>query len=377
MNKNKGKVCIAMSGGVDSAVAAVLLKNQGFECIGIFMRFWSDPKLNKEITNKCCSLESFESARRVAHKLGFPIYTLNFKQPFKKLIVDDFIRQYQAGLTPNPCIRCNKFIKFDLLLKKAKMLGCNYLATGHYVKIETRDKKQETREEAKKNLSPVACHLSLAQAKDKNKDQSYFLYTLKQNQLKHLLFPLGDYTKVQVRELAKKLKLPVHNRPDSQEICFIAEKKPVEFLKRYLPLKPGLIKTVDGKIIGQHEGLPLYTLGQRKGIKIGGIGPFYVVRMDYKTNTLIVSNKRDDKKLYTKKFIVKEVSWISEKPSWPLNCQVKIRYQAPGIKCQVVKNRVILSQPQWAVTPGQSAVFYSGQRVLGGGAIDRLKKFEK
>ncbi len=356
MKKNK-KVCIAMSGGVDSSVAAGLLKKQGYDCVGVFMHFWADPLAEDKALNKCCSTESFQLARRVAGRLGFPLYTLNLKDSFKKQVVDNFLDQYQKGFTPNPCIRCNQFIKFDLLVKKAKMLGCNYLATGHYVKkSKIRNKK-------------IKIGYELLQAKDKKKDQSYFLYNLKQNQLGYLLFPLGNYTKPQVRAIAARWHLPSASRPDSQEICFIGGKNHNDFLKRYLNLKPGAIKTVSGKTIGRHEGLPLYTLGQRKGIKIGGIGPFYVVGFDYKNNVLIVSNSGNDAKLYAKQFTVKKINWINQPVK---NCQVKIRYQAPAIKCQITKNKIILAKPQRAVTPGQSAVFYDGQKMLGGGIIDKI-----
>lgn len=344
-----------MSGGVDSSVAAALLKQQGYDCVGIFIKFWTEKKT--DLKNKCCSAQAYSDARKVANRLGFPLYTLNFQQSFKKAVVDKWLQEHQKGNTPNPCIRCNQFIKFDLLLKKAKMIGCDYLATGHYVK---KTKKQEN----KKTI------YELIAGKDTNKDQSYFLYTLTQNQLKHLIFPLGNLTKIEVRKIAKKLNLPVYQKPESQEICFVPEITHYPFLKRHLKLKPGPIKTLDGEILGYHQGLPLYTLGQREGIGIGGIGPFYVVKLDYKNNTLVVSPNRDDKLLYTKKFKVKEVNWISgQQPKKAEKFGVKIRYQAKTIPCNINKNIITLNIPQRAVMPGQSAVFYQGQQVLGGGII--------
>ena len=376
MLKRLPKVAIAMSGGVDSSVAAALLKKQGYNCLGIFMKFWSETQNDTNNNtkrhsweNKCCSAEAFLDARRVCQKLKMPIYTLNFQAPFKKTVVDNFLKQYQTGLTPNPCIRCNQFIKFDLLLKKAKMLGCQYLATGHYARL---------RREIPKSKLQIP-KFKLLMAKDKNKDQSYFLYTLTQKQLKNILFPIGDYTKTEVRKLAKKFGLPVYQKPESQEICFIAEKYPDNFLKRYLKLKSGPIITVEGKKIGGHQGLPIYTLGQRRGIKIGGIGPFYVVKKDFKKNTLIVTNKVNDPALFSGEFLVKDMSWVAGRPpQLLLKCWVRIRHQAPLVECLVTSDKrqetrrsylVELKKPIRAITPGQSAVFYQGEEVLAGGVI--------
>ena len=355
---NKKTICVAMSGGVDSSVAAALLQKQGYQVIGLFMRFWSDPKaLKSNPQNRCCSLESYEDAKKVAQQLGFKLYTLNLKQPFKKYVVDYFLKSFQQGLTPNPCIQCNQFIKFDLFLKKAKALGANYIATGHYAQV----KKQGS-------------SYQLLKAKDLVKDQSYFLYRLKQKQLKQILFPIGDYTKPRVRELARKFGLKTHSKSDSQEICFIPEKNHNDFLKRYLKLKPGPISDQKNQEICQHEGLPLYTIGQRKGIGIGGGTPYYVVSKDAKKNVLYVTTNPQDQGLFSKELTVQDLIWISgNKPSKDLNITAKIRstHQAQPAKLVIQgrKVRVVFTKPQRAIAPGQSVVFYQRDKVLGGGII--------
>jgi len=272
-------------------------------------------------------------------------------------VVDDFLKQYKSGSTPNPCINCNKYIKFDLLLKKAIKLGCDYVATGHYVKkIE------------------VKSTYNIQRGRDKSKDQSYFLYNLNQNKLKHIVFPLGGYTKTQVKSLAKKYKLPVTWDRESQEICFIVEKRLDKFLKRHLKLKSGKVVTTGKKIVGKHDGLALYTLGQRRGIKIGGIGPFYVVKKNSKRNELIVSNEKDDKLLYTNEFEINNANWIDNKPENNQKYEVQIRYQAKPVLCRIKtlpngKYKIILDKSARAVTIGQSAVIYKGMQLIGGGII--------
>ncbi|MFH1225798.1 MAG: tRNA 2-thiouridine(34) synthase MnmA [bacterium] len=343
---SKKKVAVAMSGGVDSSVAAALLKKQGYFVTGVFMKFWNEA--NSYLENKCCSLDAHEDARKVAEKLNIPLYAFNFKNDFKKQVVDDFLEKYQNGLTPNPCVRCNQFIKFGLFLKKTKALGCDYIATGHYAQIKK-----------------AGDNYYLLKGKDKTKDQSYFLWALKQEQLKHILFPVGKYNKIEVRKLAKKFNLPVHNKKDSQEICF-TPKHHNEFLKKHLKLKPGPIMTLAGQKIGQHQGLPLYTIGQRKGIAIGGIGPFYAVKLDYQKNILWVARKFNDKAIYKKNLIIKEVNWLAEKP---FKCQAKVRYGHPAVSVVIKKNKVEFKKPQRAITPGQSIVFYQGEQVFGGGVI--------
>ena len=354
--KYKLKIAAAMSGGVDSSVAAALLKRQGHRVVGIFLHFWHEAAPPDKggvggVENKCCSLKALTDARRVADKIGIPLYVLNFSGIFKKQVVADFLDEYQKGRTPNPCVRCNKLVKLGYLIKQARRLGFAYVASGHYAR----------------NIAG-----RLFKAKDKTKDQSYFLYTLNQAELKHLLFPLGDYTKRQVRQLAKKFKLPVAEKPESQEICFIPEKSHNEFLRRHLKLRPGLIKTFGGKILGHHQGLPLYTIGQRKGIEIGGTGPYYAAKMDYKTNILYVVNDGHDKRLYKKSLMAKQVNWLSP-VELPLNCSAVIRYRHKPVACQLAKSggncRVRFKELERAITPGQSVVFYQGEKVLGGGII--------
>ena len=348
--KNAQKVVIAMSGGVDSSVAAALLKRDGFDVIGVFM------KLNK------FSSESEVRARKVAKILKIPFYVLNFEKEFKKRIVDYFLDGYKKGITPNPCVVCNKEIKFGLLLEKALKLGADYVATGHYTR------KKEIRE----NSCSDSCKFAMLKAKDKEKDQSYFLWMLNQEQLKRILFPIGDLTRKEVENLAKKFKLPVLKAKKSVEICFIP-KTINDFLKKYLKQKPGKIVDTEGKVLGKHEGLWFYTIGQRKGINLPG-GPYFVLDKDLKRNLLIVTkNERD---LLKKELICENVNWISGKePKLPLKVKVKIRYRTKFASAILSKNlkartyNLKFLKSQRAITPGQSVVFYKGQELLGGGII--------
>lgn len=357
-SSKRKKVLVAISGGVDSAVAAKLLIEKGYDVSGIFLNFWKES--GKETSeNKCCSLEAQLDAKKVCLFLGIPFYTFNFSRKFKKDVVDNFLSEYQVGNTPNPCVVCNKKIKIGGLLEYAKSLGFDFLATGHYVRI-------------KKNQNSFY----LLRGLDENKDQSYFLYTLKQSQLKKLLFPLGNLKKPEVRRIASKDDLPVASKSESQEICFISGKRHNDFLKKYLKLKPGKIKLWPGNlVIGEHQGLPLYTIGQRRGIDIGGTGPYYAASFDYKNNDLYVVKNFDDPILYGKEMLVKDFYWVNKKNlKFPLKTKVVIRYRHKAVTCTVesAKNkmlRVIFFRRQRAITPGQSAVFYSGNKVLGGGII--------
>lgn len=357
--KNKKiKVLVAMSGGVDSSVAAQLLKNQGYEVAGVFLHFWKDESAGLKVENRCCSLESLLDAKAVASKVGIPLYSFNFSEPFKKAVVDNFLDEYASGRTPNPCVVCNREIKIGRLLKQARALGFDYVATGHYL-----------------NIKKVGRELQFFKAKDKNKDQSYFLYTFKPKELKHLLFPLGGYTKPQVRKLAEKFKLKVAAKPESQDICFLSGPHN-NFLKKYLSLKPGDIRLLETKEkIGEHEGLPLYTIGQRRGL-VGGTGPYYVAKFDYQKNILYVVKNWNEDILYKPDLIAKKVNWLSGRgPKKSFNCEAVIRYGHKAVKCQVIpKNKqdyyVKFAKPQRAVTAGQSVVFYHKNQVLGGGIIN-------
>ena len=364
-NKKKIKVLVAMSGGVDSSVAAALLKEEGYDVSGVFLHFWQDDSDFEKKENKCCSLESLLDAKKVAGKIGIPLFTFDYSKQFKKAVVDEFLLEYEQGKTPNPCVSCNKKIKIGQLLKQARALGFDYLATGHYLKIEKK--------------GPL---YNLFKAKDRKKDQSYFLYTFNQEELKHLLFPLADFKKDQVRKLAKKYDLKVANKAESQDICFLSGDHN-NFLKKYLKLKKGEIRILGTEEkIGEHLGLPLYTIGQRRGL-VGGIGPFYVAEFNYQKNILYVVKEWNDRVLFKKEFILKKANWLNTKNlKKDFKAKVVIRYGHKPVSCLVSeikktgKNKkesnylITFSSPQRAVTPGQSAVFYEKNKVLGGGIIE-------
>lgn len=359
MLKKKKRVIVGMSSGVDSSVAAALLKKQGFDVVGVFMHFWKEPAQNALIENKCCSLESLEDARQVCAILDIPLYTANAEKEFKKEVVDYFLHEYKNGRTPNPCVACNEHIKFNVLFKKMLEMDGDFVASGHYsINKLGKDKKWH-----------------LFSGKDIEKDQSYFLYNFNQKQLAKILFPVGEYKKPKIREMAKKMKLPVFDKDDSQGLCFTPEKYPENFLRRNLKLKKGQILNTDGKAVGEHEGLPLYTIGQRRGINIGGDGPYYVVDKDLKKNALIVTNDEKNPAIFRAAMEVERVNWIGHEPKLPAKVLVKNRYRHPAVSAIIKAGKgrkyvVEFVDPQRAISPGQSAVFYTKKgEMLGGGRI--------
>ena len=349
---SKNKVVVALSGGVDSAVSAALLKRDGFDVTAVFMKCWDDP----DMKFGCTAEEDEREARRVAAHLDIPLYTFDLVEEYREHVIDYFVGEYARGRTPNPDIMCNKEIKFGAFFKKAtEDMGADYVATGHYARI-----------------SSAVVGLQLLKGKDANKDQSYFLYRLGQEHLKKTLFPIGEYDKPEVRELAREFGLPNAERSDSQGICFMGKISIQDFLKEYIPSKSGPIVTHEGKNIGEHEGLHLYTIGQRRGINVGGGIPYYVASKDYKSNTLHVAYEHDES-LFAQEAYLEDMHWIGEPLLFPAKKQVKIRYrQADQSATFIQEGDRILVQfdiPQRAVTSGQSAVLYSGEQCLGGGII--------
>jgi len=375
------KVFVAMSGGVDSSVAALLLKKQGYEVVGVFMKFWHDADPRGHGENRCCSLEARRDAMRVCAKLNIPFLTWDFRKEFKKAVVDDFIKGYKKGITPNPCVVCNKEIKLGLFLKRALKMGADYIATGHYVRKSTNSEfstnkriNESINSRIRKFVNSQQIRYSLMTAVDKNKDQSYFLWTLTQKQLKHCLFPIGDYTKEEVRSLARKYKLPVASR-ESQEICFIKNADLYGFLRTRIHADKGdIIELKTGKKIGEHQGVYFYTIGQRA--PVGGIGPYYVIGKNLKKNQLLVV-KKDSPEFFCKETILKNVNWLSGQPPKSAKILVRTRYRQPLAAATLImadKNpysiHVLFNKPQKAAAPGQSAVFYNKNgELLGGGVI--------
>lgn len=356
------RVVIGMSGGVDSSVAALLLKQQGYEVIGIFMKNWDDT----DEYGHCTAEADFQDVQRVCEQIGIPAYSVNFEKEYSEKVFKYFLDEYKKGRTPNPDVMCNREIKFGEFLDKALELEADYIATGHYAQVDYVDGEYR-----------------LLRGADNNKDQTYFLNALSQYQLSKAMFPIGHLNKPELRKIAEEANLATAKKKDSTGICFIGERDFREFLSKFLPAQPGEIRTLDGEVKGTHQGLMYYTLGQRKGIGIGGEGsgePWFVVEKDIENNILFVAQGSDHPRLYSKSLIATDVNWISEKDKEAVfTCTAKFRYRQPDQNVTVKSGpnntcEVIFEKPQKAITPGQAVVFYQGDVCLGGGTIDKVIK---
>ncbi len=354
-NATGQRAVVAMSGGVDSSTAAALLLEQGYEVIGIMLRLWAEAG---PAANRCCTPDAVADAQRVADLLGIPFYVRDYKEIFKQTIVDFFTETYARGLTPNPCLLCNRQIRFGYLLDEALALDAGYLATGHYARVRR----------------TTGGEYQLLKGADPAKDQSYVLHRLGQAQLAHALFPVGEYTKPEVRALARARGLPVSDRPDSQDLCFLGNGDYRDFLSRHAPgaAEPGPILDTVGRKLGEHRGLPYYTIGQRKGLGIAAPRPLYVLALDTARNAVVVGTAEE---LGRRELMAADVTYVGGRPpEGPLSVAAKIRYKAPGAAATLLplpgaRARVQFDEPLRDITPGQGVVFYQGEVVLGGGTI--------
>jgi tRNA-specific 2-thiouridylase len=363
MNDNKPSVLVGMSGGVDSSTAAALLQRDGYEVVGITMQIWhrSSALEDAGAMQGCCTIDAVDDARRVAARLGIPYYVPNFRSEFADAVVDDFAQEYLAGRTPNPCVRCNQFVRFDGLLRRADELGIEYVATGHYARVAWDAERGE---------------FVLMKAMDGRKDQSYMLHTLQQEHLRRVLFPLGGLTKPETRALARELGLLVADKPDSQEICFVAGDNYREFLAQYagVAARPGEIVDRQGTMVGRHEGVHAFTVGQRKGLGLAAPEPRYVIELRPRENQVVVGS-RDE--AACSGLVCSRLSFTGRQPEADFRCGIKIRYRSseqPG-RVRLAGDdaaEIEFDEPVWGASPGQLAVFYDSERVIGGGTIDRI-----
>lgn len=358
----KARVVLGMSGGVDSSVSALILKEQGYEVIGVFMKNWDDT----DEFGHCTAEEDAEDVRRVCDQIGIPYYTVNFEKQYMDKVFAYFLDEYRKGRTPNPDVMCNREIKFGEFLNKALELGADYIATGHYARVEHRDGAHR-----------------LLRGVDSNKDQTYFLHALDQYQLSKAMFPIGHLPKPEVRAIAEKAGLATAKKKDSTGVCFIGERNFKEFLSGYLPAKTGEMRTLEGEVKGRHDGLMYYTLGQRQGLGIGGSGsgePWFVAGKDLENNILHVVQGERHPALYSTGLKATDLNWIKgNAPKETLRCTAKFRYRQPdqGVTVHFGEGgacEVVFDQPQKAITPGQSVVFYDGEECLGGATIDKILK---
>lgn len=369
MNKmerqNKERIVVGMSGGVDSSVTALLLKQQGYDVIGVFMKNWDDT----DETGFCTADEDAEDVRIVCDQIGIPYYTVNFEEEYKEKVFSYFLEEYQRGRTPNPDVMCNREIKFGEFLQKALDLGADRIATGHYARVEEKNGQ-----------------FLLKRGKDERKDQSYFLNQLDPYQLSKSMFPIGNLQKSEVRKIAEEAGLATAKKKDSTGICFIGERDFKQFLSEYLPAQKGEIRTLDGELKGTHDGLMYYTLGQRQGLGIGGSGtgePWFVAKKDLKNNILYVVQGADHPAMYSTGLIANKVNWtLDQPPENTFTCTAKFRYRQAdqGVDVKISPDNgeveVTFHEPQRAVTPGQAVVFYDGDICLGGGTIDRIHELQ-